>query len=76
MTLDDEIIKVCESEIGSSTKGESGEITNIYKNGIGIKCSDKEIIITRLKPSGKKEMDACSFINGRKKENLLGKKVC
>ena len=76
MMLNDEIIKVCESEIGTSTNGTIGEIINIYKNGIGIKCSDKEIIITKLKPSGKKEMNAIDFINGRKKENLLGKEVC
>ena len=75
-TLDDEVIKICESEIGTSTKGEIGQITNIYKNGIGVKCSDKEIIITKLKPSGRKEMTASDFVNGRKKENLLGKKLC
>ena len=75
-TLDGEIIKICESEIGNSTKGECGQIVNVYKNGIGVKCSDKEIIITKLKPSGKKEMNAVDFINGRKKENLLGKVLC
>ena len=75
-TLNDEIIKVCESKIGDNVKGECGEITNIYKNGIGVKCSDKEIIITKLKPSGKKEMNASDFINGRKKEKLVGEKLC
>ena len=75
-TLDGEIIKICESEIGNSSKGKIGEITNIYKNGIGVKCKDKEIIILKVKPSGKKEMNACDFINGRKKENLLGKELC
>ena len=75
-TLNGEIIKICESEIGNSTKGECGQIVNVYKNGIGVKCSDKEIIITKLKPSGKKEMNAVDFINGRKKENLLGKVLC
>ena len=75
-TLDNEILKVCVSEIGSDTKGTPGEITNIYKNGFGVRCSDKEIIITRVKPSGKKEMAASDFINGKKKENLLGKVLC
>ena len=75
-TLDDEIIKICESEIGESTKGKPGEIINVYKNGIGVRCADKEVIITKLKPSGKKEMNAIDFINGRKKENLLGKVLC
>ena len=75
MTINDEIIKVCESRIGQTSKGEVGTISNIYKDGLGIKCSDKEIIITRVKPSGKKEMSARDFINGRK-DNLLGVKVC
>ena len=35
-------------------------------------CSDMEIIITRVKPEGKKEMSASDFINGRGKEKLLG----
>ena len=74
-TLDNEVIKICESYIGEKVKGNVGQITNIYKNGIGVKCSDKEIIITRLKPSGKKEMNASDYINGRKKENLLGKEL-
>lgn len=75
-TLNDEIIKVCESKIGDKTSGEVGEIIAIYENGIGVKCSDKEIIITKLKPSGKKEMQAKDFINGRGKNKLLGEKLC
>lgn len=75
-TLNDEIIKVCESKIGDKTFGEVGEIIAIYENGIGVKCSDKEIIITKLKPSGKKEMQAKDFINGRGKNKLLGEKLC
>ena len=38
-------------------------------------CSDKEIIITRVKPSGKKEMSARDYINGKREENLLGIKL-
>ena len=75
-TIDNEILKVCESEIGNDIKGVPGKIINVYKNGIGVKCSDKEIIITKVKPSGKKEMSACDYINGKKKENLLGKELC
>ena len=51
--------------------GEGGEITNVGKDGITVKCKDKSIVITKLKPSGKKEMKAIDFINGYKKE-LLG----
>ena len=75
-TLNGEIIKICKSEIGNEIKGECGCIKNIYNDGIGVVCSDREIIITRLKPAGKKEMSARDFINGKKKENLLGEKLC
>ena len=75
-TLDREIIKICESKIGTKTNGTPGEIISIYDNGIGVKCSDTEIIITKLKPSGKKEMMARDFINGRCKDKLLGERLC
>ena len=47
-----------------------GEITKIYKNGIGVKVSDGEIILLEVQPEGKKRMDALSFANG---VDLLGK---
>lgn len=75
LTLNKEIIKVINSYVGQEAKGKIGQITNIYKNGIGIKCSDKEIIITSLKPEGKKVMNAADYINGKRKENLLGSVV-
>ena len=70
--INGEIVKLCESKIGTNTSGDVSTITNIYKDSIGIKCSDKEILITRVKPSGKKEMSARDFINGRKIEELKG----
>ena len=48
----------------------NGEITKIYKNGIGVKVSDGEIILLEVQPEGKKRMDALSFANG---VDLLGK---
>lgn len=47
-----------------------GEITKIYKNGIGVKVSDGEIIFTFVQPEGKKMMPALAFANGA---NLVGK---
>ena len=72
--LDNEIIKICEARIGEKKSGEVGEIVSIYKDGFGVMCNDKEIIITKVKPSGKKEMLSSDFIRGRKE--LLGKKLC
>lgn len=75
-TLNGEIIKISESKIGNKSNKEVGTISNITKEGICVSCSDKEIIITKLKPAGKKEMSALDFVNGKKKENLLGEKLC
>ena len=77
-TLDKEILKICESYIGEKTKTNStpGEIINIYKDGFGVMCKDKEIVITKVKPAGKREMNSKDFINGKGKMNLLGKKLC
>lgn len=72
-TLDNEIIKVYESKLGTS-RGEVSKINNIYKDGIGIGTSDGEIIITKIKPAGKKIMDVKSYLNGVKKD-LKGLKV-
>ena len=47
-----------------------GEITKIYKKGIGVKVSDGEIIFTEVQPEGKKRMSAISFANG---VDLIGK---
>lgn len=47
-----------------------GEITKIYKKGIGVKVSDGEIILIEVQPEGKKRMSAISFANG---VDLIGK---
>ena len=44
--------------------GKPGEITNIYKNGIGVCTGDLEVILTSIKPFGKKRMDAGAFLRG------------
>lgn len=75
-TLNGEIIKVCESRIGDKKSGTPGEIVSINDDGIGVMCSDKEVIISRLKPAGKKEMSSRDFVNGRGKDKLLGEVLC
>ena len=71
--INNKIFKIYESEIGNSkTNGQPGEIINIYKNGIGIKTSDGEIVIKTIKPEGKNKMDVSSYLNGIDKNSLLG----
>ena len=50
-----------------------GEITNIYLDGIGVKVSNGEIVITELQLEGKKKMLAPDFLNGLDKKTLIGK---
>ena len=49
-----------------------GEIVEVNKEGIIVKTGDGSILITKLKPFGKKMMDASSYINGMGKDKLLG----
>ena len=58
-----------------TSKAIPGEVLHIYKDGLGIATKDYELVITDIKPSGKKRMLASSFINGIKKEEYLGKVV-
>ena len=70
-TLNNEVIKITESKLSEDNKGVAGEITKVNKEGLTVKCKSGSIIITKLKPSGKNEMPAYSFINGYKAP-LLG----
>mgnify|MGYP003301504830 CR=1 FL=1 len=67
--------KILEATIGPEKTGTVGTITSVNKDSFGIMCSDGEILITKVKPFGKKEMLVKDFFNGYKKEELLNKKV-
>jgi len=69
--LNGEVIKVYEARMGNAS-GKISCINNIYKDGIGIGTKDGEIILTKIKPAGKKIMSVRDYLNGVKKENLLG----
>ena len=72
--LDGQVFKIYSSRI-SDSKYESakiGEIVKIYKDGIGVKTIDGEIIFTDVKPFSKKRMSAASYLNGRDNTSLIG----
>jgi len=51
-----------------------GQITNLYDEGIGVKVSNGEIILTKIQPEGKQAMSASQYINGiQNKDSLIGK---
>lgn len=71
--LDDMEMKIYAARIGDKKTGNCGEIVSIYKDGIGVMCNDREIIITDIKPFGKKRMLVNSYLNGIDKNSLIGK---
>lgn len=74
--LDDKRIKIWDSYITDNIYNglSNGEISNIYKDGIGIKVSDGEIVITDIQIEGKKRMSVRDYLNGIDKNSLKGKK--
>ena len=73
--MNGEVTKVYSAYIKKNKTNEIGIIKNIDKDGIGITTSDSEIVITEIKPFGKKKMYAKDYLNGIKKEKLIGKKL-
>ena len=78
LILDGKIIKVWECYMSPNVFPEAfnGQITGLYKDGIGIKTSNGEVVLTLIQPEGKKKMLASEYINGMaNKINLIGKIV-
>ena len=65
-------LKVWESKLSDNHYSNliDGEITSIYKEGIGVKVSDGELILTSVQLEGKNRMSARDFANGK---NIVGK---
>lgn len=73
--IDGQEMKLLESKISSNSyqNHECGEIVDIIKEGIVVKTGDGAVILTKIKPFGKKVMDASSYVNGIGKDKLIGK---
>ena len=73
--LDGVNVKIYAARISESffTEKRNGEIGAIYKDGIGVSCSDGEIIITDIQFAGKKRMKVTDYFNGSDGSKLLGK---
>ncbi len=71
--LFNEEMKIYESRIlDKEYKGICGEIVEITKEGIIVKTKDSSILITKVKPFGKKLMNTSSYINGIGRDKLIG----
>lgn len=72
--LSGRIIKIWASRYGDKFFNEevlNGQIVELYKDGIGVKTSNGEIIITELQLEGKRRMLANEFMNGVVNRELL-----
>ena len=68
--LDNKYFRIWDSEtlIEDDEGGSPGEIVDINKEGIVVKCSGGRIILKGVQPEGKKEMLATDFARGNKLE--------
>lgn len=74
--LDGVEMKVYSSYIHSdSSTGKVGTISKIYKDGFGVNTKDYILVITSIKPFGKKKMDVSSYLNGISKKDFIGKEL-
>jgi len=73
--LDDKEMKIYSSVIGDKKYNDKicGEIVDINKTGMVIATNDGTIVITSIKPFGKKRMDVSSYVNGVGRDKLIGK---
>ena len=73
--LDGVVVKIYNSRISDSffTTRKNGEIGKVYDDGIGVSTHDGEIIITEIQFAGKRRMTVKEYLNGKNKEDLIGK---
>ena len=62
------MLKLCESRLYKSDVKDAkvGEVIELSKDGILVKCREGAVLLTKVKPEGKGEMSASDLINGRK----------
>ena len=68
--LDDKYLRILDSEaiIGDEDGSDPGQIVDINKKGVIVKCKGGKIILKGIQPEGKKEMLAADFARGNKLE--------
>ena len=75
MMIDNQEIKVIECNYKEKVVEDVSRVVEITKDAIGITASDGIIYVTKIKPFGKGIMATRDYLNGVKKENLIGKLV-
>ena len=60
----DKIVKILKSEVVEINAGQTGEILEVSKLGIVVKCKENALRLLLVKPEGKGEMKAFDWANG------------
>ena len=63
-TYKGKIIKILKTEVVENTVGQAGEIVEISKSGVVVRCLDNALRLLLVKPEGKGEMKASDWANG------------
>lgn len=71
-TVHNEEVKVLECDYNIQNTSKIGEIVEVTNSTIGISCKDGVIYLVKIKPASKKEMFVKDYLNGVKKEDLMG----
>ena len=71
--LNGKIIKIYGGRIGNKSTDTPGKIKDICEDGIIVNTNDFDYVITELQEEGKKRVKAKEYINGKNKEQLIGK---
>ena len=65
-TYNGKIVKVLKTTINKELQGQAGEVLRVDKQGILVACKKDSLLIQKIKPEGKGEMDAYSWTLGSK----------
>ncbi len=60
----DKIVKILKTEVVEANAGQAGEILEVSKLGIIVKCKENALKLLLIKPEGKGEMRAFDWANG------------
>lgn len=72
--IDNEEVKVLDATFERCENTKVGLIVGDKKT-LGVMCQDGIIYFQKIKPSGKKELDIKSYLNGKSNSNIIGKYI-
>lgn len=71
--VDGEVMKVWECYITDNVYSNlfNGQVTKIYKDGIGVKVDNGEVVLKTVQPAGRKRMNGADFARGYENKGVI-----